>query len=118
MDLNQLTAISPVDGRYRKQVQHLYAYFSEYALIKYRVIVEVEYFLFLAEKKFFKVDTKTKQYLKKVAEEFAVADAEEIKQTEKVTNHDVKAVEYFIKKALENCNVAHLQEWVHFGLTS
>lgn len=118
MDLNQLTAISPVDGRYRKQLQHLGAYFSEYALIKYRVIVEVEYFLFLAEKKFFKIDAKTKQYLKKVAEEFSVADAEEIKQTEKITNHDVKAVEYFIKKALNTCNTGHLQEWVHFGLTS
>ena len=59
MDLNQLTAISPIDGRYRKQIQHLDEYFSEYALMKYRVIVEVEYFLFLAEKKFFKADAKT-----------------------------------------------------------
>ena len=118
MDLNQLTAISPIDGRYRKQVQQLDEYFSEYALMKYRVIVEVEYFLFLAEKKFFKLDAKTKQHLHKAAEEFSLADAEEIKKTESITNHDVKAVEYFIKKVLDNCNAGHLKEWVHFGLTS
>lgn len=118
MDLNQLTAIYPIDGRYRKQLQHLSEYFSEYALIKYRVIVEVEYFLFLAEKKFFKADNKTRQYLQKAANEFSLNDAAEIKKTETVTNHDVKAVEYFIKAALDNCNAAHLKEWVHFGLTS
>jgi adenylosuccinate lyase len=118
MDLNQLTAISPIDGRYRKQVQHLDEYFSEYALIKYRVIVEIEYFLFLAEKKFFKVDVKTKQQLQKMADEFSVEDAAEIKKTEAITNHDVKAVEYFIKTALDTCNAGHLKEWVHFGLTS
>ena len=65
MDLNQLTAISPIDGRYRKQLQHLGAYYSEYALIKYRVIVEIEYLLFLAEKKFFKLDATTKKHLQK-----------------------------------------------------
>lgn len=118
MDLSQLTAISPIDGRYRKQVQHLGEYFSEYALIRYRVIVEIEYFLFLAEKKFFKIDAKTKQYLQKKAGEFSPEDAAVIKQTETVTNHDVKAVEYFIKTALDNCNAGHLKEWVHFGLTS
>jgi len=118
MDLNQLTAISPIDGRYRKQVQHLDEYYSEYALMKYRVIVEVEYFLFLAEKKFFKPDAKTKQHLQKLADEFSLSDAEEIKKTETITNHDVKAVEYFIKHALDKCNAAHLKEWVHFGLTS
>ena len=89
MDLNQLTAISPIDGRYRKQLQHLSEYFSEYALIKYRVIVEVEYFLFLAEKKFFKADAGTKQHLQKIADEFSLADATEIKKTESITNHDV-----------------------------
>ena len=119
MDLNQLTAISPIDGRYRKQLQHLGEYFSEYALIKYRVIVEVKYFLFLAEKKFFKLDTKTNQHLKKIADEFSLADAEEIKKTESVTNHDVKAVEYFIKNALDKCSrQGGIKEWVHFGLTS
>ncbi|MEO6252356.1 MAG: adenylosuccinate lyase [Ferruginibacter sp.] len=118
MDLNQLTAISPVDGRYRKQLQHLGEYFSEYALIKYRVIVEIEYFLFLAEKKFFKVDGKTKQHLQKIANGFSLADAAEIKKTETITNHDVKAVEYFIKNTLDACKAGHLKEWVHFGLTS
>ncbi len=118
MDLNQLTAISPIDGRYRKQLQHLGEYFSEYALIKYRVIVEIEYFLFLAEKKFFKVDSKTKQHLQKVANDFSIADATEIKNTESITNHDVKAVEYFIKSVLDKCQAGHLKEWVHFGLTS
>ncbi len=118
MDLNQLTAISPIDGRYRKQLQHLSEYFSEYALIKYRVIVEIEYFLFLAEKRFFKLDTKTRQNLQKTANDFSLTDAAEIKKTETVTNHDVKAVEYFIKTALDNCNAGHLKEWVHFGLTS
>jgi len=118
MDLNQLTAISPIDGRYRKQLQHLGEYYSEYALIKYRVIVEIEYFLFLAEKKFFKVDAKTKQQLLKKANEFSLADAAVIKQTEAITNHDVKAVEYFIKQVLDECNAGHLKEWVHFGLTS
>lgn len=118
MDLNQLTAISPIDGRYRKQVQHLDEYYSEFALIKYRVIVEVEYLLFLAEKKFFKLDSKTKQQLQKIAAEFSLHDAEEIKKTESITNHDVKAVEYFIKNALDKCHAGHLKEWVHFGLTS
>jgi adenylosuccinate lyase len=118
MDLNQLTAISPIDGRYRKQLKHLGEYFSEYALIKYRVLVEVEYFLFLAEKKFFKLDTKAKQHLQKLAAEFSLHDAAEIKETETVTNHDVKAVEYFIKNALDKCGAGHLKEWIHFGLTS
>lgn len=118
MDLNQLTAISPIDGRYRKQVAHLGEYFSEYALIKYRVIVEIEYFIFLAEKKFFKLDVKTKKHLQQIAENFSIEDAASIKKTEAITNHDVKAVEYFIKTALDNCNAGHLKEWVHFGLTS
>lgn len=118
MDLNQLTAISPIDGRYRNQLAHLGEYFSEYALIKYRVIVEIEYFLFLAEKKFFKLDAKTKLLLQKTADEFSLEDAAEIKKTETITNHDVKAVEYFIKTILDNCKAGHLKEWVHFGLTS
>lgn len=118
MDLNQLTAISPLDGRYRKQVHQLDEYFSEFALLKYRVIVEVAYFLYLAEKKFFKPDAKTKQQLQKLSAGFSLSDAEEIKKTESITNHDVKAVEYFIKNALDKCNAGHLKEWVHFGLTS
>lgn len=118
MELNPLTAISPLDGRYRRQLAHLDAYFSEYALIKYRVWVEVAYFLYLGEKKFFKVDAKLKKQLLALANDFSLADAEKIKATEKITNHDVKAVEYFIKEALEAAGAGHLKEWVHFGLTS
>lgn len=118
MDLNQLTAISPIDGRYRKQVQHLDEYFSEYALIKYRVQVEVEYFLFLGEKKFFRVNAQTKKHLLDVVANFSVDNAQQIKDTEKITNHDVKAVEYFLKAQLDKCGAAALKEWVHFGLTS
>ena len=118
MDLNQLTAISPIDGRYRKQLQQLDSYFSEFALIKYRVLVEIEYFLFLGEKKFFKVPAAVKTHLLTVAENFSLADAEIIKETEKITNHDVKAVEYFLKAELDKCKAPQLKEWIHFGLTS
>src|ERR1700726_2180570 len=96
MDLSSLTAISPIDGRYRHQVQHLDDYFSEYALIRYRVLVEVEYFLFLAKKRFFALDAPSRRRLQAAVEQFGLADAEWIKQTEKTTNHDVKAVEYFL----------------------
>ena len=78
----------------------------------------MEYFLFLADKKFFKLPVKTAQSLKKMAEEFSLNDAQQIKLTEATTNHDVKAVEYFIKQHLEKNGGAHLKEWVHFGLTS
>ena len=102
MELIPLTAISPVDGRYRKQVQHLDEYFSEYALIKYRVLVEIEYFFFLADKKFFKLSHKARKHLRKTAEDFGLEDAQEIKQIEYTTNHDVKAVEYFLKMSWKN----------------
>jgi adenylosuccinate lyase len=118
MDLNQLTAISPIDGRYRKQLHHLDEYFSEYALIKYRVLVEVEYFTFLAEKKFFKLPASVKNHLQNAAANFSLEDAGVIKETEKITNHDVKAVEYFLKGELDKCHAASLKEWIHFGLTS
>ena len=118
MELNQLTAISPIDGRYRKQLHHLDEYFSEYALIKYRVLVEVEYFIFLAEKKFFKMPVAVKKHLQNAAANFSLEDAGIIKETEKITNHDVKAVEYFLKAELDKCNAGHLKEWIHFGLTS
>src|SRR6478752_1237648 len=98
MDLQSLTAISPIDGRYRSQVHHLDEYFSEYALIKYRVLVEIEYFRFLADKKFFSLPTETGKALSKITEEFSCEDAQQIKETEKITNHDVKAVEYFLKE--------------------
>src|SRR6185437_4753462 len=120
MELNPLTAISPIDGRYRHQLQHLDDYFSEYALIRYRVLVEVEYFLFLAKKKFFPLSAAGRRQLQNITEQFGLADAEWIKAAEKTTNHDVKAVEYFLKSRLEepasgNSGVA---EWIHFGLTS
>jgi len=118
MELTALTAISPVDGRYRKQVQHLDEYFSEYALIKYRVVVEIEYLLFLELKKFFKLPGKAKKHIQKMLEDFGPEDAQEIKQIEYTTNHDVKAVEYFLKNELEKNGGGAAKEWVHFGLTS
>lgn len=118
MELNNLTAISPVDGRYRKQVAHLDEYFSEYALIKYRVKIEVAYFIFLADKKFFKLSEKAKQVLNRIAENFSLKDAEQIKKIEAVTNHDVKAVEYFLKQELDKTGLSAEKEWIHFGLTS
>ncbi len=118
MELNNLTAISPIDGRYRKQVDFLDKYFSEYALIKYRVLVEVEYFFFLADKKFFDLSAQSRQQIRKVSEEFSLQDAQRIKEIEVITNHDVKAVEYFLKEQLDKAEATDLKEWVHFGLTS
>jgi adenylosuccinate lyase len=118
MELNNLTAISPIDGRYRKQLSHLDEYFSEYALMKYRVIVEVEYFIFLSSKKFFKLSSKSRQQLRNIAAGFSLNDAQQIKQIEATTNHDVKAVEYFLKEQLTKAGAEDAKEWVHFGLTS
>jgi adenylosuccinate lyase len=118
MELNQLTAISPIDGRYRNQVSQIDEFFSEYALIKYRVIIEVEYFLFLAEKKFFKLPAKSKQQLNSIIANFSIADAQQIKSIEATTNHDVKAVEYFLKQQFDTIGIGALKEWIHFGLTS
>lgn len=118
MELNSLSAISPIDGRYRKQVQHLDEYFSEYALIRYRVVIEIEYLLMLSQRKFFKLSAKASKQLQKIRDEFGPDDAMQIKQIEFTTNHDVKAVEYFIKQELEKIGEEDLKEWVHFGLTS
>lgn len=120
MELNTLTAISPIDGRYYEQVRHLDEYFSEYALIRYRVLVEVEYFLFLARKKFFSFPIASRRKLQAVVEQFSLEDAIWIKDAEKTTNHDVKAVEYFLKTRLTEgkTDAAGLEEWIHFGLTS
>ncbi|MEO8860550.1 MAG: adenylosuccinate lyase [Ginsengibacter sp.] len=118
MSLQPLNAISPIDGRYHQQLQHLDAYFSEFALIKYRVKIEIEYFLFLGEKKFFKVPPSLRKNLFKTLDSFSLEDAQKIKDTEKITNHDVKAVEYFLKEKLKEFGNDDLQEWVHFGLTS
>jgi adenylosuccinate lyase len=118
MQLSPLTAISPIDGRYNKATSNLAEYFSEYALIKYRVKVEVEYFIALGEKKFFKIDAKLKNALRKIVDNFSEADAQHIKDTEAITNHDVKAVEYFLKEKLDSLGAIELKEWIHFGLTS
>jgi adenylosuccinate lyase len=118
MELNSLTAISAIDGRYRHQVQHLDEYFSEYALIKYRVFIEIEYLFFLSSKKYVRLSQNAIKHLTAIKEEFEISYAEEIKNTEQVTNHDVKAVEYFLKKQLEKAGAESAKEWVHFGLTS
>jgi adenylosuccinate lyase len=118
MELNTLTALSPIDGRYRKSLQHLDEYFSEYGLMKYRVLVEVEYILFLANKNIFKLADKTAKELFRIKEEFSVDDAAAIKLIEQTTAHDVKAVEYFIKECLSRVGEEKALEWVHFGLTS
>jgi adenylosuccinate lyase len=117
MELNSLSAISPIDGRYRHQVQHLDDYFSEYALIRYRVLVEVEYFLFLGKKKFFSLSAAARRQLQTAMEQFSLEDALWIKEKEKETNHDVKAVEYFLKSKLGETS-ADAAEWIHFALTS
>lgn len=118
MELTPLSAIAPVDGRYRKQVQHLDEYFSEHALMKYRVLIEIEYLLLLSKKKFFKLSGKAVKYLTSLKNNFSIEDAQQIKQIEHTTNHDVKAVEYFIKQKLEKIGENAVKEWVHFGLTS
>lgn len=118
MELSALTAISAIDGRYRKQVSQLADYFSEFGLIKYRVLVEIEYLLFLQEKKFLKLPAAAVQHLQLLAQNFSEAQAGEIKKIESITNHDVKAVEYFLKNELDKCSAGAAKEWVHFGLTS
>lgn len=117
MDLQTLTAISPIDGRYYKQVNSLSELFSEYALMKYRLHVEVEYFILLSQKGFFVLPSEIAGNMRSMVSEFTLADADKIKEIEKVTNHDVKAVEYFIKDKLGD-NKDDVKEWVHFGLTS
>ncbi len=118
MQLSPLTAISPIDGRYNKTTKQLAGYFSEYALIKYRLHVEVEYFIMLGEKRFFKNNAKLNATLRQAVIDFSMEDATEIKNTESITNHDVKAVEYFLKAKLDTLGAGSVKEWVHFGLTS
>ncbi|MDD3741611.1 MAG: lyase family protein, partial [Bacteroidales bacterium] len=116
-----LFALSPVDGRYLSKTEVLRNYFSEYALIKYRVEVEIEYFISLCEiplpqlKDFFKPDF---GLLRDIYNEFNGEDAQRIKDIEKITNHDVKAVEYFIKEKFDKLNLSVYKEFIHFGLTS
>ena len=121
MIFSTLTAISPVDGRYRNKAENLAAYFSEYALIKYRVQVEIEYFITLSEflPQLRALTTgENKEALRKIYREFSVEDATRIKEIESVTNHDVKAVEYFIKEKFDLLSLQEYKEFIHFGLTS
>lgn len=121
MNLNPLLAISPIDGRYRNKVESLENYFSEKALINYRVRVEVEYFIALCEiplpalKDF---DKSLFESLRDIYRNFSLEDAQRIKDIEKITNHDVKAVEYFLKEKFDSMGIAQYKEYIHFGLTS
>jgi len=121
MNLSPLQAISPVDGRYRNTTQNLAKYFSESALIRYRVYVEIEYFIALCETGLTGLsdfDKTNYSKLRSIFEQFSDENAQEVKDTEKVTNHDVKAVEYFIKKRFDDLGLGDFKEFIHFGLTS
>lgn len=121
MNLNTLTAISPIDGRYRNKVTDLANYFSEYGLIRYRVLVEIEYFIALCElplPQLSDFDQGLFTELRNIYKAFTAEHAERIKEIEQTTNHDIKAVEYFIKQRFEALGISQYQEFVHFGLTS
>ena len=121
MGISELTAISPVDGRYRPKVEELAAYFSEYALIKYRVLVEIEYFIELCGIPLPQLSSFTHSNFSKLRDiylKFSLEDAAEIKKIEKTTNHDVKAVESYIKQKFDAIGLKKFREFVHFGLTS
>ena len=121
MELTKLTAISPIDGRYRDKCEVLADYFSEYALIRYRVLVEVEYFIALCElplPQLAGVDKAAMEKLRDVYRDFSEADALRVKEIEQTTNHDVKAVEYLIKEKMDGLGLQPFKEFVHFGLTS
>tara|TARA_R110000796_G_scaffold252631_3_gene389406 strand:- start:63760 stop:65103 length:1344 start_codon:yes stop_codon:yes gene_type:complete len=121
MSLNKLNAISPIDGRYRSKVEKLADFFSEEALIKYRVRVEIEYFIALCEiplPQLSDFDISKFDTLRKIYIDFSNDDAKAIKEIEKTTNHDVKAVEYFIKEKFDGVGLQKYKEFIHFGLTS
>lgn len=121
MELNQLSAVSPIDGRYRSKTSSLSGYFSEFALIRYRVWVEIEYFIALCESPLPQLEDFDKSLyapIRKIYQEFTLDDANKVKEFEKVTNHDVKSVEYFIKEKFEELGIKEQKEFVHFGLTS
>ena len=121
MALSELTAVSPVDGRYHGKTEALAGYFSEYALIRYRVKVEIEYFIALCElplPQLSQVDKNLFPALRGIYEDFSVEDAQKVKDIESVTNHDVKAVEYFIKEKFDAFGLHQYKEFIHFGLTS
>ncbi|MBO6034853.1 MAG: adenylosuccinate lyase [Paludibacteraceae bacterium] len=121
MELTTLTAVSPIDGRYRSKAEPLAEYYSEYALIRYRVRVEIEYFIALCElplPQLKGVDSALFGKLRDIYKNFSIADAQTVKDTEKITNHDVKAVEYFIKGKFDEMGLQEYKEFIHFGLTS
>lgn len=121
MNLSPLTAVSPVDGRYRSKTEKLQNYFSEYALIRYRVRVEVEYFIALCQiplPQLAGVEASIFPSLRAIYQDFSIADAERIKTIEQTTNHDVKAVEYFLKEQFDRLGLEQYKEFIHFGLTS
>ncbi|RYZ23532.1 MAG: adenylosuccinate lyase [Chitinophagaceae bacterium] len=118
MELSPLTALSPIDGRYRRQLSGLADYFSEFALIRYRLRVEIAYLRFLSDKGFFKLPVAAVRHLEALEADFGPEQAQRIKDIEATTNHDVKAVEYFLKEELEKGGAGAAREWVHFGLTS
>jgi len=121
MNLSSLNAISPIDGRYRNKIESLADYFSEQALIKYRVLVEIEYFILLCKSDVSQLSNfpdHRYEELRKIYLEFGADQANEIKEIEKVTNHDVKAVEYFIKRRFDALGLGDFKEFIHFGLTS
>ena len=121
MELNILTAISPVDGRYRSQLKELAPYFSEFGLIHYRVRIEIEYFIALCQvplPQLQDIDAAVYPRLREIYTQFSQQDASAIKELEKTTNHDVKAVEYFIKKKFDEAGLGAYKEFIHFGLTS
>jgi adenylosuccinate lyase len=121
MELNELTAISPVDGRYRSQTAILASYFSELALIRYRVRVEIDYFVALCEwplPQLKAVEKSKLQALRDVYAHFGESDARQIKEIERVTNHDVKAVEYYLREVFQRLGLEKYSEFIHFGLTS
>lgn len=121
MNLNQLTAISPIDGRYRKKTEDLAQYFSEFGLIKYRVLVEIEYFIALCKHPIPELenfDQTNFDKLRAIYADFSPTDAKKIKDIEKETNHDVKAVEYYLKEKFSELNLSRYKEFIHFALTS
>ncbi len=121
MKSSSLTAISPVDGRYLSKVEKLRNYYSEYALIRYRVFVEIQYFIALCELPLPQLQCVTKDQismLQEISDNFSLSDAERVKEIEQVTNHDVKAVEYFIKEQFDRLGLDQFKEFIHFGLTS
>ena len=121
MDLSTLTAISPLDGRYRRSTAPLADFFSEYALIKYRLRVEIEYFIALCNlplPQLVDFDSSQFEALRELYHTFSPDDARKIKEIESITNHDVKAVEYYIKEEFDRLGLQPFKEFIHFGLTS